>query len=113
MNVFEKIREKLEDAQSWEDVDGKPRFTFRDKFMLDVAIQIVKNLEQEHNNGWIPCSEELPEEHECVIVSCLCDEEELIRMACYDNKIGWQVYENDYLGEVIAWQPLPKPFVEE
>lgn len=31
---------------------------------LGRAIKIVKDLASEHNNGWIPCSERLPEETE-------------------------------------------------
>jgi len=31
---------------------------------FDVAIQVVEQLAEKYNNGWIPCSERLPEEKE-------------------------------------------------
>ena len=31
-------------------------------FISDV-IKVIKSIEKEYNNGWIPCSERLPEEH--------------------------------------------------
>lgn len=51
--IFEKIREEIEDAKGWEDIDGKPRFTFRDKQMLEIAIGIINQVEAE--GGWIKC----------------------------------------------------------
>lgn len=35
------------------------------------AIEIVKDLASEHNNGWIPCSERLPESEKNGWVSCI------------------------------------------
>lgn len=121
MNVFEKIREELEDAKSWEDIDGKPRFTFRDEHVLEIAIQIVNQVEQEHNNGWIPCSERLPSMEECqkydnrFIVSD--GNRSYQRFFDYKEK---RFCEPFYMGTlntfyddcVTHWQPLPQPYKE-
>lgn len=76
---------------------------------FDAAIQVVKQLAEEYNNGWIPCSERLPEEegyylitikyyhlHNPVVMGCNFEEDE-----------WWNVDKDD---EVIAWRELPEPF---
>ena len=72
------------------------------------VIEIVNQLAEEHNNGWIPCSERLPEEKGDYLVTC------------NDGKvrIWWFVVEGDFrqwLSGVhqlkpIAWQPLPQTY---
>ena len=111
MNVFEKIREKLEDAKSWEDIDGKPRFTFRDEHMLEIAIQIVNKVEQEHNNGWILCSERLPKEDErvlCFHSHCFIDCGVLVGEVWCCDMDEYAIKRDN----VIAWQPLPQEYKE-
>lgn len=109
MNVFEKIREKLEDAKSWEDIDGKPRFTLRDEHMLEIAIQIINQVEQEHNNGWIPCSEQLPDEYGEYLC---CDKygEYIIGypIARVSSDDFYVETEHEIMNDCIAWMPLPK-----
>ena len=63
---------------------------------------------EEHNNGWIPCSERLPEEKGDYLVTC------------NDGKVRvwWFVVGEDFkcwrIGvhtlKPIAWQPLPTPY---
>lgn len=69
---------------------------------------VKANMSQLNNNGWIPCSERLPEEKGDYLVTC------------NDGKVRvlWFVFEGDFrqwLSGVhqlkpIAWQPLPDPF---
>ena len=57
--VFEKIIEKLEieEVQAYAKTDGGATYkAFRN------AIEIVEQEATEYSNGWIPCSERLPEE---------------------------------------------------
>lgn len=47
------------------------------------AIDIVKDLTSEHNNGWIPCSERLPKDHcESVLATT---KDGLYYIASYDS----------------------------
>lgn len=62
------------------------------------------------NNGWIPCSERLPEKNTNVIA---CFSHGLVTEMRYEgNGIFQDIYE--YSADVIrAWQPLPEPYEEE
>ena len=66
------------------------------------CIEIVKEVAEEYNNGWIPCSEMLPSGLDFVL---------------YTHKDGDVdtcsiEYFYDYLDRITAWQPLPEPFKE-
>lgn len=74
-----------------------------------VIDEFLKDLAEEHNNGWIPCSERLPESG--------------VHVLCYGkNSLGSMKYEVSVYAEeikywmcskiadVIAWQPLPAPY---
>lgn len=56
---------------------------------------------------WIPCSEKLPEKEELVLVTVWND----VVIAWRNRYGGWESVEDMYeKGDVIAWQPLPKPY---
>ena len=71
------------------------------------VINIINELAKEYNNGWIPCSERLPEENKAVLV---CTNENQIDVDYYGG------YIKDFIGlkgteqYAIAWQPLPQPY---
>ena len=71
------------------------------------CIEIVNQVAEEYNNGWIPCSERLPEENKAVLV---CTNENQIDVDYYGG------YIKDFIGlkgteqYAIAWQPLPQPY---
>lgn len=82
--VFEKIRERLEEVAWWTpstfDCDGYSNDDSEEVITLDRAIEIVNQVETEYapdinvgnNDGWIPCSERLPEsENKYGWVSCI------------------------------------------
>ena len=76
--------------------------------------ETVKEIEENHND-WIPCSEKLPELRQDVLVTVKYTG--FMGMHGYWIKTGHMEAENDWWGdcaggEVIAWQPLPKPFKE-
>ena len=82
---------------------------------LDGAIQIVNQLAEEYNGGWIPCSERLPEEFKGVIITAIA------MNGAYYTEIGkWNGNQWFHgasntridMAEVIAWQPLPEPYKE-
>lgn len=120
--VFEKIIKKLGlraeksekkemDAKYFEDaqVYKGERTAFRD------AIEIVRQTAAEYNNGWIPCSERLPEPGKRYLVSCVWKDEDYKRPAVYDAVFGgdglWHTHNYEPVSyEVIAWQPLPEPY---
>lgn len=68
------------------------------------------NLEKKANNGWIPCSERLPEDGTRVIA---CFKHGLVTELKYKSA-GIFEGTNEYVAEVIdAWQSLPEPYREE
>lgn len=86
-------------------------------------VKIVGN-EEEHNNGWIPCSEKLPENDDDV----LCWYEYRIMQGTHEGEMNQEYgigYYNKYFkrwgGEVscgrdykvIAWMPLPETYKED
>lgn len=67
---------------------------------------------------WIPCIEKLPKEKEDVLISTYRSEVVIVNM---QKDLGGNIYfEESFDGvftwelvDVIAWQPLPKPYEEE
>ena len=74
------------------------------------VVTIVNQLAEEYNNGWIPCSERLPEYGEVVMCSCT---NSGITISCITHK-GVKPSKSVRFGQhsVIAWQPLPQPYTK-
>ena len=122
--VFEKIIEKQKElfqdlnvieVLSHVDFDSTIQNSLENflKAITNEAIEIVKQEAERYNNGWIPCSEKLPELRQDVLVTVKYTG--FMGMHGYWIKTGHMEAENDWWGdcaggEVIAWQPLPKPF---
>jgi hypothetical protein len=77
------------------------------------AKRIEKELDKIANDGWIPCSERLPELRK----DCLVTVKYSGFLGMYGTwvKVGHMESENDWFGdciggEVVAWQPLPAPY---
>lgn len=82
----------------------------------EYAIEIVNQLAEEYNNdGWIPCSERLPEEKGYYLVTWMSGNEkrglwgEPVVDVLYFKGKQWSVQQMAHR-RVIAWQPLPEPF---
>ena len=85
---------------------------------LKECFEIVREVAEEYNNGWIPCSERLPQPNQKVIVSYMdryiggsygvCEGQYVYILNSWD--ISDYMSDDDF--EVIAWQPLPEPFKE-
>ena len=76
------------------------------------CFEIVNQLAEEQNNGWIPCSERLPEENGKYLV-CV-DNPTRNRKNCI-FAFWFNAYDKEFerehdLDYVIAWQPLPAPY---
>ena len=119
--AFDKILERLE-----REIAGKPT---PDEYNngINRAYQIVQEVAEEFatdtnvgNNGWIPCSERLPEEpFGCLVTVIDC---EPVTQTDFENILpyfvgyggeSWNDEDgNEIPFEVIAWQPLPEPFKE-
>ena len=118
----EKLNEKLtyllnnfgEHCEEWgSDKEGDCHRKSCSDCVLTHAIEIVNQLAEEYNNGWIPCSERLPDKSGWF----LCTQEyhsltnrKLIKVTTelvefYDNK--WRRAKNLV---VTHWQPLPEPY---
>lgn len=96
----------------------------RDCFICvwDKAKAIVKELAEKYNNGWIPCSERLPQESEpvgtlCEVVNVMLKNGIVTSGWCNRYLEKWYVLDHvhDYplpyeYKDVIAWHPLPKPY---
>lgn len=116
--AFEKILERLEEEKAHQ--------TFCDKEVgynkgIRKAISIVQKVSKEYNNGWIPCSERLPEEpFGCLVTVMDCEpstqtdfENILPYFVGYDGH-SWNDEDGEEIPfEVIAWMPLPEPYKGE
>ena len=122
--VFEKIIEKQKElfqdlnvieVLSHVDFDSTIQNSLENflKAITNEAIEIVKQEAERYNNGWIPCSEKLPDVRQDVLVTVKYTG--FMGMHGYWIKTGHMEAENDWWGdcaggEVIAWQPLPEPY---
>lgn len=71
-------------------------------------------------DGWIPVSEELPEEYKYVLVTVnekhnKTIPDSVVMIGCYTYEQGWIL--NGYIDlvnlNVTAWMPLPEPYKEQ
>jgi hypothetical protein len=123
--IFEKIRERLQklmqqkcDLYNLGDRD-EDKYFFQLYFLRQEIMPLLDKVEAEYNNGWIPCSERLPEGEDYGLAQYADGKYDLgdddnIWMAFYNHTEGHWEYETDegllITPEVIAWQPLPKPY---
>ena len=133
--AFEKILERLEEpkfyiscleCQYMEKFDELEENITNEKkdlcaeTMRDIAKQIVQEVAEEFatdtnvgTNGWIPCSERLPEEY---TVLCCDKYGEMIVGHPYFDEVSNTNYssesDNEMMYNCISWQPLPEPYKE-
>lgn len=69
---------------------------------FDDAKTIINELAEEYNNGWITCSERLPEGDDDVMV-IYTDNDGEVDICCLDWFLA-------YSDTMLAWQPLPEPY---
>lgn len=93
--------------------------------MADVVTPIVVSQPTIEQSRWIPCSERLPEDGERVLATHLGGlnpDKQVIEHIYVNGKftMGWDMDMNvdsptfgqRYIGNVIAWMPMPEPYRE-
>lgn len=107
--VFEEIKNALhkEDLEFMQQSD-----------LMDCIDSIIDKIAAEHNDGWIPCSERLPEEYEDVEVTVeeIADEaggkrHYTVRSWLQDGQ--WVIKKNPYHPTVIAWKYPTEPYQQK
>lgn len=130
MNPFEKILDRLEKYKNNDLIEHDSEQCEHCKridcgigmdcsiCVMDKAQEIVQEVAREYNNGWIPCSERLPEYDEEYIKKYNNDKQYIVickysyapTVAHFSKEKIW--YYDDFVkfNDVIAWQPLPEPY---
>ena len=76
-------------------------------------IEIVQEVAEEYNGGWIACSERLPEESGTYIVNAIENSIIHVTFAKWMPRMKkWNLTGCRSYWKVNAWQPLPEPFKE-
>ena len=116
--VFDSIIDKLEDLHAkyinqYGIVGSNPG-----AMAVSRCIRTVEEVQEEYNDGWIPCSKQLPpHSDDLLLIQCSGKPKNNI---VFDNgfclasytKEGWllELYPEWKGAEVIAWMPLPAPY---
>ena len=74
------------------------------------CIEIVKEVSEEYNGGWIPCSERLPEESLNSVIGWDAYRDRCVFAQYIQGK--FQNMGKDDSFDIKAWMPLPEPFKE-
>ena len=117
-NAFDKILERLEEVENrLLNESGDIGCTLGITNMSEYSKQIIQEVAEEYNGGWIPCSERLPEENKDgwthLILSIKTGE--VIFGFWHNEEMGFCKHFRDGVCRVcgvIAWMPLPEPFKE-
>ena len=87
--------------------------------IMDKAKEIVQEVEKEYNNGWISCSERLPEDNGVYFVTLdddimpRCIDVRNFRNGVFEQRFIVSPLQGKCLEEkVVAWMPLPEPYKE-
>ena len=107
--AFEKILERLSNIHRVVKTDEDTEWNRA----IYKSTEIVQEVAEEYNGGWIACSERLPEENQKVILQDIYGNITIETMKINNGTNGfsdgdWWSSANNY----IAWQPLPEPFKE-
>ena len=85
---------------------------------LERASRLMKEVAEEYNGGWVPCSERLPDDNNYILISF--ENFSLPMVGRYEeDETGGAFYIGDEDETCVsqdlfvnAWQPLPEPFKE-
>ena len=126
--MIEKILERLEELKECDLCNGMLCMDCEEKYggdgcgtrqqslAIDECKAIVQEVAKEYGNGWIPCSDRLPEEQDEYLVYWTA---EGFKGKCFYEIIEYHL-EDGWIGEipqapfgkytVIAWMPLPPKY---
>ena len=122
--AFDKILEfideqiKIEESIAKSENEGHPITHQYGANCMNVIKKFVQEVAEEYNNGWIACSERLPEEpFGCLVTVMDCEpstqtdfENILPYFVGYDGH-SWNDEDGEEIPfEGIAWMPLPEPY---
>ena len=123
--AFEKILKKIEEKRNkyqrladgsnfdgWEEEDIK--YSAKAE-MCEELKEIVQEVAEEYNGGWIPCSKKLPEDDSvCIVTVEYPNNKTMVDYGWFDRKsVCWFVGMQEFrTSNILAWQPLPEPFKE-
>lgn len=109
--VFEKIIEEIQ----------KLAKTGYQEEIIGEAVEKILDIAAKYNNGWIPCSERLPEGKEWEFTDadgdiyhkhalCQTDDSDVPMVAGFYQEGVWFTADTFDTIRVIAWQPLPQRY---
>ena len=113
--AFEKILDRLEESY----IDCFRQGDYKFNNAIDKAKQIVQEVAEEYNSGWIPCSERIPEEDDTLYLvsykKIFFDKSfyfyDIAYLYTFPNGTRyWVSAKSDkvrQVSKVSAWQPLP------
>ena len=101
--TFEEILDKLKQ------VPNEYRHEEYNEAISDV-VRFIERYKEKYNNGWIPCSERLPEENIEVLVSVSEIDGSIYTRTSFVQDGIWVIKKTPFHPTVIAWQPLPEPY---
>ena len=123
--AFEKILKKIEEKRNkyqrladgsnfdgWNEEDIK--YSAKAE-MCEELKEIVQEVAEEYNVGWIACSERLPEDDSiCIVTVEYPNNKTMVDYGWFDrNRVCWFVGMQEFItSNILAWQPLPEPFKE-
>lgn len=135
MKVFDVLREKLEEKSNNIPIQYENNYEQGYANGIDYAIEIVNQIKEEYNDGWIPCSSGiLPEEHDSIFAKrkdtdkwkptmfekisnevyvTISDEsgnKTTAHAYTIDGKWSCELLKIYRTYKVIAWQPLPEAY---
>lgn len=102
--AFEKILERLEQKIKLYSSQSDSDLFIREG--LCISKVIVQEVEEEYNDGWIPCSERLPEDYEIHEVTAKFSNGRLYNEFAYydESKEEWWKHDESGIVSVIAWK---------
>ena len=114
-NIIEMLEEEKNDLTDWtEDI----AFGLGIRRSIEIVKQEAEKFGTDTNvgsNGWIPCSERLPEDDSiCIVTVEYPNNETVVDYGWFDRKsVCWFVGTQEFrTSNILAWQPLPEPFKE-
>ena len=118
--AFEKILERLEELRQNQikELCEHRDFTsemqsMRGHNILQDAKKIVQAVAEEYKDGWIACSERLPEDDSiCIVTVEYPNNKTMVDYGWFDRKnVCWFVGMQEFrTSNILAWQPLPEQY---
>ena len=114
---FDRIFDRLEERKKYFEAFNKKGRRKTDDIVknatdifYDEFVKIVQEVAEEYNDGWIACSDRLPEESLNSVIGW----DEYRQRCCFVQYYGgrWILGNDIDSVKIIAWKPLPEPFKE-